>query len=165
MRKRSRKADIQMEAWLRTNTWTKLYTRSGAEDMAEAFVRAIEAKMDELYPWKKISIKSTDPPWMTGEIKRKIRSRKRTYGKEKRSTRWHVKKEETKKTSQNCQKSYYDRFVHLAKTTNNPGLYYKAVSRLKSREAPRPFSPCDIFPSSSEAQVAEKTADFFYKNS
>ena len=49
----------------------------------------------------------------------------------------------------------------MAKKTNDASLYYRAVSQLKEAEAPKPFSPSDLFPGSEHQEVAEKTADFF----
>ena len=113
-----------MLRWLMKHAWTEVYSCADAEGMATALVETIDKKMDELYTYKKVTVKSTDAPWMTKEIKNKIRSRKRTYKKEERSIHWHDKKRETKRLVKEAKKSYYDRFVELAKATNNSGLYY-----------------------------------------
>ena len=160
-RRRSKKADIKMKHWIMREEWTVVYEKEDAESMTEAFVGLIEEKMNDFYPIQRTVIKSTDPPWMTKEIKRRIRSRKRMYSKEERSDRWHGKKKETKRLVKEAKYNYYNKFVNLAKKTNDSGLYFKAVSRLKCREAPPVFSPCDLFPGVPESEVAERTADFF----
>ena len=146
VRKRSKKADMEMRRWIIGEPWSALYSLSSAEEATTSFVRMIDQKMDELYPLKKVTIKSTDAPWMTKEIKCRIRSRKRTYKKEDKSDRWRLKKKETARLVKEAKKNYYNRIVKQAKESNDAGLYYKAVARLKSREAPTPFSPNDLFP-------------------
>lgn len=49
----------------------------------------------------------------------------------------------------------------MLKKNNDTSLYYKAISRLKCNEAPKAFSPCDIYPGKSEVEVAENAADYF----
>lgn len=40
--------------------------------------------MDKHFPFKKVSFKNTDNPWITPKIKARIKARKRTYDKEHR---------------------------------------------------------------------------------
>ena len=95
-RKRTKKADKAMCEWIRTVDWANIMTGTGTEEITESFLNAIEAKMDELFPFQRTVIKSSDVPWMTREIKKKVWSRKRTYRKdEKRSERWKTKKKGT----------------------------------------------------------------------
>ena len=51
--------------------------------------------MDEFFLWKRYKNKSSDAPWMTPQIKRWIKARKKAYKKEKRSQKWRDLKEET----------------------------------------------------------------------
>lgn len=143
--------------------WKPLFDLNTTNEKADFLVDKLQSKMDEYYPLLKRVTKSTDAPWMTPFIKRRIKSRKRVYDREERSTNWKVHKKETASLVKNAKKEYYDKFVKLAKETNNPSLYYQVVGCLKNREAPPPFSPADIFPGESHSVVAEKSADFFTK--
>ena len=93
---------------------------------------------------------------MTPFKKRKIRSRKQKFKKNRRSPAWKKRKKETAKLVRDGKRDYYNRFVTLAKKTNDAGLYYRAVAQLKEAEAPRPFSAADLFPGVKHQEVAEK---------
>ena len=160
-RKRTPKADAQMTEWIRSSSWTFLDTHAGADAKATAFTNEIQKKMGELYPIKSRTVKSTDAPWITPHIKARIRARQRVYTREHRSNDWRIHKKETEGLVKEAKRNFYNKFVKLAKETNNPNLYYRAVGRLKNREAPAPFSPADLFPGESHATAAEKSADFF----
>ena len=51
----------------------------------------------------------------------------------------------------------------MAKDSNDAGLYYKAIARLRTSEVPKDFNVCDMFPDINEHEVAEHTADYFTK--
>ena len=159
-RKRTKTSNKEMRKWLSDKDWRFLDDIEDVDQKTEAFVSEIEGKMNELYPFKKITAKSTDPPWMTPLIKRRIKSRKKTYRREERGTRWRVRKKETAKLVREAKKKFYNRYVDLAKKSNDPGLYYRAVHSLKEKEAPKPFSVTDLFQGKSDKEVAELSADF-----
>ena len=160
-RKRTPRTDALMSDWIKGYDWTHLYECVTADDKASYFTDTIQQKMDELYPLKSRVMKSTDAPWITPCIKARIRARQRVYAKEERSNNWKSHKKETAGLVKKAKKYFYNKYVKLAKETNNPHLYYRAVGRLKNREALAPFSPADLFPGETHAAAAEKSADFF----
>ena len=85
----------------------------------------------------------------------------RANNRSKRKDNWKKRKKETAKLVREAKKDYYNRYVSLAKETNDPKLYYWAIANLKNKTVRPPFSACDLFPGDSEERVAEKTADFF----
>ena len=92
--------------------------------------------MDEAFPRKILKIKSTDPPWMTYEVLCRIKDRKEESLKGRRSNEWKRQKKEEKK-------KFYDKTKELAKTRNDPALFYRAVTCLKDTEKKPFFNPAD----------------------
>ena len=80
---------------------------------------------------------------------------------EHRSANWRNAKRETDGLIKEEKRNYYNAYVDKAKKTNDASLYYKAVARLGTAERQSPFSPSDLFPGLSDAEVSEKVADFF----
>ena len=126
--------------------WSFLEGIDCVDEKTESFIGCLEKKMDEIYPLVKRSVKSTDPPWMTPQIKRRIKSRKKSFKKEDRGPNWKRKKKVTVDLVKKVKKDFYNKFVDLAKKINDAGLYYRAVSHLKESEAPKSFSVSDLFP-------------------
>ena len=121
----------------------------------------INEKMNDFFPYATKTIKSTDAPWMTDHILGRIKARKRVYKRNERSLSWKSHKRETNLLVKNAKRDFYQKFVKLAKETNDPSLYYKAVGRLKVGKQKPPFSLLDLFPGKGPAEVAECAADFF----
>ena len=119
--------------------------------------------MNDCYPEKTTRIKSTDDPWITPAIKRRIRARKRIFQREKRSVYWKNYKKMINKMIKRSKKEYYDLFTNAAKKNNDPALYFKIISRLKDRQAPRPFCVTDLFRNLPIEDGCEEIADFFTK--
>ena len=63
----------------------------------------------------------------------------------------------------NSKNEYYNHFLEKSKQNNDPALYYKMISRLKEAKTPPAFSVTDLFTDCTDAEAAEKTADYFTK--
>ena len=162
VRPMTKKGIANFKDWIACESWDKVYNAASAEEKATTLITMINRSMDAFFPQKKIKVKSTDDPWITPEIKKRIKSRKRTYDKEHRSDAWKEKKRETNKLIKDSKREYYDHFINLSKTSNDPALYYKIINRLKTtNNAKKNFEVCDLFAGATESDVAEKVADFF----
>ena len=117
--------------------------------------------MNEAYPTKQKKVRNTDDPWIDDAIRKKIRSRKRTFDRQFRSDKWKEKKYLTNKMISEAKAAFYEKFTKLAKETGDSSLYYKIVARLKDRRAPEAFCVTSLYPKKPEAEVAELVADFF----
>lgn len=85
----------------------------------DQMVEMLHSKMNELndrfFPMRKRKIRSTDDPWITEEIKRVIRKRKRRFDKHHRGPQWKVVKAETvrlMKESKSKYKEALDKMQH-----------------------------------------------------
>ena len=94
--------------------------------LASKLEQITQSWMDICFPEKTLTIKSTDLPWISYEIKKKITARKKEFkrSKKKRTALWHAMKKETDEMIKTAKKEYYDKIKNEAKTRNNPSLYY-----------------------------------------
>ena len=160
-RPKTKRGDKLFKRWIEQQSWTEVTHTNNASEKAAVLMGMFEQAITDFYPMKTKKIKSTDDPWITPEIKRHIRTRKRIFERERRGIDWMAKKKETDDMIRGSKKDYYEKFTSLAKENNDPSLYFKVINRLKDRQAPKPFSPTDLYKGKSDAQVAEIAADFF----
>ena len=59
-------------------TWESM-RRGSSSESAEALNELLVNYLDECFPWKQFTVKSTDPPWMNPEIKRCAKRKRRTF--------------------------------------------------------------------------------------
>ena len=76
---------IEFSHSLRTVNWSLMLDGSSSSDMVDMFQEMTNELQEIHFPLKKISISSYDKPWITEELKRIRRYRKRLYRKEGRS--------------------------------------------------------------------------------
>ena len=74
-----------MNEWIASDPWISILKKHSPNEKVRILVKLIDQKMNYFFFKKKVKVKSTEPPWMTPAIKRKIRARKRVYQKEQRS--------------------------------------------------------------------------------
>ena len=158
----TKKGTAAFNAWIKEESWSDVLNQDGANQMASAMVSKIDNAMNTFFPKKKIKVKSTEDPWITPQIKAKIRGRKRVFDEEHRSDRWHIKKIETSKLIKESKSEYYQQFLKMSKENKDPSLYYKMLNRLKAKNGSKTrFEVCDLFEGQSEGETAEAVADFF----
>ena len=160
-RPKTKKGDLNFAEWLKKENWTDVLNAANPDDKASLLARKLDSAMDNAYPVKTRKIRSCDDPWITPEIKARIRSRKRTFGKSFRSSRWREKKRETTTMIRKSKSEYYQKFSKIAAQTGDSSLYFKVVNRLKDRQAPKLFCVTDLFHGKDPEVIAETVADFF----
>ena len=72
--------------------------RGGVEEKVKAYQEHIDAAMDTFFPFRTTRRKSTDPPWMSRAVLKKIARRNRIYVKEGKSLLWRNMKKEVENT-------------------------------------------------------------------
>ena len=75
-------------AWAVGQDWEEVLCAVGSNAKAEAYQRMIEGAMDSYFPTITTVRKSTDPPWVNGAVKKRVKQRRSIYRKEGRSSRW-----------------------------------------------------------------------------
>ena len=81
-RPQTTKGDTLFHTWINTQSWNEIKSIPHAEGKAAALMAKFDSAMNNFYPMMRETVKSTDGPWITPAIKRRIKTRKRTYDKE-----------------------------------------------------------------------------------
>ena len=167
VRPRTKAGEEKFKNLILTESWDDFLadTTEGPSVLAAKLEEITSRWMDICFPEKNLTIKSTDLPWINHEIKKKITNRKKEFkrSRNKRTELWHIMKAETDDMIKKAKKEYYDNMKCLAKSRDNPSLYYKAVARLKDAEKASQFDILDLFPGKTEEQAGSEIADFFNK--
>ena len=58
--------------WVITHDWTRVMQAEGSNAKAEAYQADINCAMDAFFPVRTNTRKSTDPPWISSNIKRRV---------------------------------------------------------------------------------------------
>ena len=128
--------DDAKEKFLRFFTyidWEKLLGNVTCPSKAtELLHEKIDSLNDMCFPWKLRKIRSTDKPWITDKIKRKIRSRKRCFKKYRRGPKWQEKKQITDKEIEKSIKEYFIKEIDKLKGRAN--VPFKALGHVTSPE-------------------------------
>ena len=157
----SKKKDDEFRKWIRNEKWWTVIQEACPHRKTERLTQILQMKMDTIYPVRSIRVRNTDDPWINPFIRGKIRTRKRVFKRERRGQTWREHKEYTRKIIADAKKAFYERHKEMAAKKNDASIYYKAVKRLKDKEAPVPFDICSLFPGHKEDQISEYVADFF----
>ena len=87
--------------------------------------------MKECLPEKEHKIKSTDDPWISRGIRKKIDARKRIFKREGQSVTWTRLKTRTTKIIKEAKIAYFQRIKNTAVENNDVKQYYKVIDALK----------------------------------
>lgn len=136
-RAKNAKNDLAFESMISNYDWNKVTTKPNASLKAAALADALDLMMNTAYPKETKRIRNTDDPWTTHVIRKRIRSRKRTFGREFRSDKWKYKKADTNRMIRESKRDFYTKFTEIAKKTGDSSIYYKMVTRLKTGEPRR----------------------------
>ena len=132
---------------------------SSPDVYVEKFHKVIVGTCERIIPWKKARVRSTDDPWITAGIRKKVRQRKGVYKREGRSRKWRRLKATSSYMTYRARKGFYDRAV---KKMKQPGsLPFQAIKKLKDHENPASWSLPDLNPKAELSEILETSADFF----
>ena len=149
---------------LADETWAELYKLDGdPSELVEHFDKKMLNMMNMCFPLRKYKIRSTDPPWITPGVRKKIKDRKDLFKDNGRGDIWKEAKRETKTLIRKKKKEFIENFKEKASRNNDPSAYYKLIHMFKDVERPPPWNVCDLFPNEKEEDVAEKVADYYFK--
>ena len=90
-----------------------------------------------------------------------MRRKRRHYHAHSRSPAWKELRDSIKADLRRNKKAFVEKVKDRVKTSNNTKKYYEAIKLLKCRDAPKIWSPCDLFPNQPPEYVATAAADFF----
>ena len=110
--------------------------------------------MKKCYPVITVKKKSTDDPWITEKIRKKIRQRKKIFKKQGRSKAWKKLKKMTTKMIKFRRDQYMERHKILLTSPGASALFYRNVRTYNSAEKPAIWNVKSVKPELSDAQLA-----------
>ena len=158
-RKHTEQACIQYGAELDKVDWhAELPPSMPVELMLDRFNEINGEITDRLFPLRSVRIRSNEDEWITEGIRRLSRSKRRVYKREGKSLLWHRLDAEM---DAKMEQSKAD-FVARAKASGgNSRQYLAAIKSLASKEKPKEWSVCDMFPGKSEEEVGNEVTEYF----
>ena len=142
----------------------KSIERTCPDESAELLRSVLDDLMDECFPTKSRTIKSTDAPWMTREVYLLSRRKKREYARKRRSPRWKMLDKLCQNATERAKLCFFENVKNDVKTSGNSAGFFKAVKRLaQGDQTTTEWSINDMYPGIGDAQIAEEVATFFNK--
>ena len=160
-RPRSKTADKAFMEAIKKIKWTELLANKTVNQKVESFNMTLSDLMNKFFPLKYHKVRSTDNPWISQAIRRKIRARKKIFRKHGRNKKWKRMKARTDQAIRRKKEDYYKKFKEKALLSSDPSLYYKAIRGLKDRNKLQEFDVMNLRPFSTKTEVGEELADFF----
>ena len=119
----------------------------------------LEKLNDMCFPWKTQKIRSTDHPWITDNVRRGIRRRRRRYKKHKRDDRWKNIKQEIVSEIKTNKKEYYQK--EASKAGSSARIPYKILHHMSDPDRKPAWSVNHLCPGWSEEEMSEDLASYF----
>ena len=139
--------------------WAFLYQ---CHDRAAALRDRLDEYTDIAFPLKTRIVRNTDKPWITTEIRQLARRKKREYKNNRRSLRWKVLEEKLERKLKTSRKEFFDRIKKKVAESSNTREYFRAVKMLEEGDGKKDGWTIErMFPSKSNAEIAEHVADYF----
>ena len=149
---------------LLSQDWSPMEVMDTSE-AADWLTSILEEFMEACFPEKARIVKSSDYPWISQAIKRKVRQRNREYARKRRSNRWKILRDEAESMMKTSQEKYLKKIRDDLSLTKNTRHFFKAVQALTENDpcGPKTWSINDMFPGENDEAIAEKVAGFFNK--
>ena len=118
----------EMGRWVQSQQWMEIYALKNAHEKAEKFESMLWDKIETYFPEKTIGINEDDKPWISPELKKLDRRRKREYTKNKKSKKWESLNALFLEKSEEEKVSNYENIVENLKTSN-PGQWHSKIRK------------------------------------
>ena len=133
----------------------------GSNAKAEAYQADINCAMDAFFPVRTNTRKSTDPPWINSNIKRRVKQRRGIFMREGRSRKWKRMKKVTTNLISRRRKIYMDSQRMVLLQDDGERCFFKNIKSYGSKERPQPFDVRDVLVGLTNAECAERLAEHF----
>ena len=147
--------------WIVQQHWEEVLAAAGPDSKVDLFQETIDAAMDVFFPIRTVRRKSTDPPWMTKKILKRIRRRMHIYIKEGRSELCHYMKRGTDELIKTSKEKYMAIKKDQLTAADANRSFFRLVKAFNTPEKPQNFDVRALRQGSTGSEVAEELADFF----
>ena len=113
------------------------------------------------FPWKTHTKKSMDPPWITEDVKKLVRRRKRCYKKNKRTHKWRDLKRRSDELITKNKRDFLKKATERLIANESNQVPYKALKEIAVPERPKAWTINDVSPDLNDAELAKKLAAYF----
>ena len=86
--KQTDEGNLKFKNWVLSQSWSEIFEAKSSSEKAETYQTLMTAAMDACYPVVTVKRKSSEDPWITDKIRKKIRKRKAIFRKYGRSPAW-----------------------------------------------------------------------------
>ena len=124
---------FKLKEWLIDMKWEEVYEAKSAHQKAQNFQQILVTKLEEIFPEKIRKISNDDQPWVTFQLKKLDRRRKRLYKKERRSENWRKLDKQFKSEVKCAKANFYMKTVAELKT-KKPGQWYSSLKHITSHD-------------------------------
>ena len=143
--------------------WQSVFSAKGSDEKAVAYQALINEAMNTCYPMITVKRKSSEDPWITDKIRKKIRQRKSVFKCQGRSKAWKRLKEITTKMIKFKRSHYMEKHKIFITTPGAAATFFKNVRAYNSAEKPKIWDVKSIRPSLTNAQLALELSTYFNK--
>ena len=140
--------------WIVQQDWHEVLEATGSDGKADALQDILDAAMDTFFPLKTVRRKSTDPPWITKKIKKRIKRCMRRYVKEGRSELWHAVKRVTDEIIKQGKARYMSPKRDQLTAPDANRSFFRLVKAFNTPEKPPNFDVRSLRPGASDSEVA-----------
>ena len=140
--------------------WQHIYSMD-ANQAADEFNRTLQEYVQVCFPAKTITVRESDPPWLNRNVRRASRRKKRHYKRHGKTAAWNELDKLSEEAVKDAKVSFWHKVKKRVRESGNMRAYYAAVNMMKTKEAPRRWSPRDLFPGKPAYETANEFADFF----
>ena len=129
---------LRFKQMIVNETWDDL-RKGTASEAADALIKLLVRYLDDCFPWKQFTVKSTDPPWMTPQVKRCAKRKRRTFELYGRGSEYRQLEKEMSKLTARARSDFLEGVKEdiLQKRKTSKG-YHRAVKRFTTKEATTP---------------------------
>ena len=154
---------IEFGKWITHEDWASIFSSSTTTEQVEALQNLLSSKIEEIFPTKTVRFSASDKPWITAELKKLARKRKKVYRKQGKSEKYVKLLSEFEQKFNKAMSDYMNKNISDIKNSN-PSKAYALLKRLGAR--PGDCDKMNNFSLPSHAnlsplQSAERIADHF----
>ena len=154
---------LKFGEWVARQDWTRIRSIQDVDEQVEALHEAFEKGMNEAFPFRTRKKKSTEPVWMTDEIRSLIATRRKLFRRMKRKGRWKEIKalvaKKVKDRKEGHSKYVRDKFTKDKCSKN----FYRSINAIMRGCEQEAWDVRTLFDGKSDVQIAESLAEFFNK--
>ena len=159
--KQTQSGNEKFKSWIINQDWQAVIGAVGSTNKAAKYQELINEAMAECYPIITVKKKSTDDPWITEKIRKRIKQRKFFFKKQGRSKAWKKLKKITRKMIKLKREQYIEKHKIVITSPGAAATFFKNVRSYNTAEKPSIWDIKSIRPALSDADLALELSLYF----